>query len=737
MKKLLGIFGFLGAVLIIGLGFGYYKISPYLEDAKLRDFIQQKTSENYPNLNFKIADLSTSLGWNISVHLKDVLLTIKEPNPLKSNHLASIKIMDANIPWWGILTKAGNIQLDFSGVSADYHTYDQVNNWLIGLSTKEQKTKSDNQSSSSTEVSEIDSITKDWLNKITVSLDLKSVDLNILDKGVAKNKIHIESLGLDQISITKPFHLNLDSIIKAEGYRFQANLQGEVDLKEFLEKKIFETKLTAFLSQIFWQKKEIPDLKGKLNLNYSETSFILESDLDWASIGPLKFQIKQDQGSDLKIEGIDSRLKLKPLLNIFMEPSDAFSLVSEFPVVLKGALALSPSNQIKGKTSFSLAQKSEITLKDAGKLVITKLEGVQENDGVQVDLLAEQDKAKLNLKAIGKSLMATRPHYYLNIIANDLTLPSFENEDKGKKESSSSEKATASSKKSDSLELPESEIDLKLTNIYYEKTPINIKGKVFTHQSSVESSSMMIDLLGGKIVSPFKVNIEGNDYRGSFNTKLTNFNLDKFKPFLSEKVKNIQGVFEGSLEGSFKTQGEKKFYDVNYNLLGKDGLLQGVDLATKINAVIEKVNSIKKSLTPLNGSLLEEFKEIQIKGNLNQSLIRLDELTYLDKNASSLLIGKGSLGQIGSNQNSKLYLSFKEKDATRSAKLKKNLGSEELPLLLEGKEWSLKPDLGYTVEKIGKEVVQEKAKEEVKKVIDKNKDKIKEKAKDLLKGLFK
>lgn len=102
------------AILWIGLfiimGGLFYNAYKKLNPEVLVSLLKEQVEKNYPNSELKVGAVEYKYSIDFNVHLKDLILTRQD------KELGSIKEVELKIPWWLLLFKRGNAQINLTNL---------------------------------------------------------------------------------------------------------------------------------------------------------------------------------------------------------------------------------------------------------------------------------------------------------------------------------------------------------------------------------------------------------------------------------------------------------------------------------------------------------------------------------------------------------------------------------------------------------------------------------------------
>ena len=196
--------------------------------------------------------------------------------------------------------------------------------------------------------------------------------------------------------------------------------------------------------------------------------------------------------------------------------------------------------------------------------------------------------------------------------------------------------------------------------------------------------------------------------------------------------------FDGTLKGDVSgTASSKGLYDVQIKINAADGEIKGNKIGSYIKDLIGNVPVLSKSLDSRKVNLSDKFKAISFTGNLKNSHYDLKNIKYVGHSAERdiSINASGNLYPLSKSKKGVVDVNVVDKGEKLIKNLKKNIGSDTLPMRFTGYGLDLKPDYSYTIKKVSKGAIKTQGKKQVKKVVEKllKKDKLKK----VFKGLFK
>lgn len=259
------------------------------------------------------------------------------------------------------------------------------------------------------------------------------------------------------------------------------------------------------------------------------------------------------------------------------------------------------------------------------------------------------------------------------------------------------------------------ELDLEIEpgKITIEKKPFGLAGSINIKRGQLKTKNLKLTQDQGSVAVDLSAKFQPKSMEAKLHTEISKFELGSLSGFLPPIVEAVTGKANGSISADARMSGKNPpAYDARYSIKVLDGELKKIKLTEQIGAILNKVPFMKKDKEV---AYSDKFKEFSARGNADEKLIILDELTFSGLQNSLSMKGKGKIGQMGSKQKSELVLELTDPAGKIGAALKENTDSNVLPLRLAGSEIDLKPDYEYTLSRVGKgaakKVIEKKGKE--------------------------
>ena len=299
------------------------------------------------------------------------------------------------------------------------------------------------------------------------------------------------------------------------------------------------------------------------------------------------------------------------------------------------------------------------------------------------------------------------------------------------------------------IQLPKVFLTLKGNQIFIGDQEISYEAKVLAHKTSVSGKPIQLNYGSGVIKPQFTYTMQKNSgFSADFGVDFNKVEVTAFNAFFPPYLSNLKGNFQGRVKGNVSKGDDQLKYNIDADLIGKDGDLDKLNIAAILNPILNKVEILKGKL-PAENNISTKFEKLQVKTNVNPDWIELKSLNMSGhKNISKLeMRGDISMKDQLSKLTGNLYTS------QSAPEIKKLTGQTEIPFRLTGEGFAIyNPDIGYTTKKLlsyaGDKLKQDaakslsrekkKAEKEIKKKIEseveKQKKKLEESLKDKLKG---
>lgn len=751
-SKLKIIGGVLAVLILIFAGIMSYASSK-LNSEEIRKAAIEATQKVFPNATANLENVEIKWGLNFRIELKKFLLQTKDPQDSgqKPVDLAYVESLDVKIPIWAILTNGGVVEIEMNKPLVNYQEFPNTNNWVYALGDKLDKPVEETAKDSESKELSSDNPAVNLLSKSKVNVRITDVLVKYLLKNktngqVAVSKFLIKGLSLKdstafEIATTANFGMAENSTVS-----FDALAIGEVNIAEFLNKGEVQSQVILKINNFKKSdmKLKVPELNANFNVLAKKTgqmSGVVEASFEAHN------KLKTDFNLDKKIvlSNIDVNIELRDVAAIVGLGSQIDLSKSKFTA--KGGMTVLEDKSIQSDIEFALNPGVGFTTD--GISTLTTAHGSFKDGLLKAESLtnvlngsvATNFEMKVDLNNMAD--MSKWSPYSLKIIAQKMNISEDLIREKlwSKKPAEKTEEKSAFETKktaaSGETKLPPGTVDVQWSSILIANENFAGKGKIFTKENTVTIKDLTFNFSkgSGSLNQTLKMAKKSNTSEFTFN--LSNLNLDSFKGFLPPFVENFSGTFSGKVNGQatmFKNAQTPSF-DVNVNLDAKNGEIKNINLKDFVLPLIANVPVLGGMAESKDLNIDGKFDSLNLKGHFTEKNYNLANVAFISKNNVASVVGSGEIIPAGSRP-STMVVTFKE-NGKFGEKIKQNIGSNAIPMKLEGMGFGLKPVASYTISQVAKTAVQTKGKEALEKAIDKNLKKyIPEDAQEKVKGLF-
>lgn len=796
--RILKILGVIGAILLLLFGVAIIIVSNKIKNMDIKGLIISEIEKAAPGAKAHIENLDLSIGTSIAVDIKGLKLDLKENPGFSDSKLLEIKNLSMNLPLMAVLTKGGDIQISAEAPELNYFENKSEKNWSMAF-PQEKVTKQKNgpkrvakstnkeiAKSSKKEVLVEEQTDKnevpDFLKKSKVNITLKSILINYKLANNEKGTVILDKLRVKNFSLSQStaYELNVKlnkEIKKGELTTVSAILIGEVNLHEYLEGKKLITNYNIQLRDMRHKEIDLGDTVFKSNgkiIVDPKGSVELGGELDLEKLGNLTFNAKKES-KKITLEKIKFSFNVIEILKVLDANNSNVSgdkalFEGSGSLVIFDNLKVSPDLDIKIKPGF------EYTMKN-GVVIATDGFGKWSSKELSLDLTSRLLKGSVDLKIRGKlnSLDFSKDIIgsdkikvdlnIVNLVMNKKQLRSFlypksANEEDEKEDQEEESTNTAKSEEKDQqvakskvstppkrveskkpVELPNILVSAKWSKVYVDSAIFQGEANVFAKGSRIKSEGIFFKYSKGSGSVDFDVNLADSDkIKSKIKFKVNNLNLDSMKVLIPMKVRGISGTFTGNLDGNidYELSEKKEHYDIDASMTVADGQIDKLNVSESIKDTITKIPVVGSQLSKKEIKISNKFEKLIFNGNFKKEKFDIKNFTFNGSDKNADMTGKGVIHPLKDSPKSQLFIDYKDRTGSVSKPLVKNTGSDILPLLLEGPQFDLKPNINYTLNKASKRVYKNEGQKALKKLGDKLfKGKNKDDVKKLFKGLFK
>lgn len=735
MKKLLKVLGLIFVILSFVIAGGIFYASKKLNSDKIHSLVVQKIQEVFPFAEVSLKKVDYSLGLTITVDFFDLGLKLKKEN----EPLLSFSKAEAKLPLIPFILGSSKANVRIDSPHFTYKDIRGISNWSLALNSKKEVTKKIK--APSTEVSD-DEIGVEYgpLATFLVDVGVYNAVVKYVNNGeetmLTIDKIKVNDLGFSR---TASFEV-ISAFEKKDAVSLKAMIIGELDVSHLLKEEEIQLTLNNQITNINLPKfGQIPDVNAEAkikiqkntNINASMKGTVGDDSLFSTN---LKFENEKVEFSDLKlslaISSLLNQLTIKDVLkdidftksNLTFE-GDLVYGDKNLETNIKGSLGpevLVSNKKIKTKNKLDFTwHKKRLNL-----LLLTQTLDGQIDSNVNFKF----DPLNFDLKKIAP----------LDVKVHAQNIKFAERFVKKSEVPSSSEEVLPGSEKesSDTVFILPMMFTANFKDCLIDKSSLDGDISLTMTPESFKVTDLNLKVGEGNIKGRL-FSVFGKSIRGEFSVDVNKVNLEKLSGLIPVgEIKSVKGVVDLSSKGDFvkkETFTLKAKGHFNGSYLGVSDFDSGKYLTNYL-----------QGLPALSAFLPKDFKlessphieSLSTNYNLTSDKVVMTSIKSVVGKKVADFTGKGEISF--KEKNSYLQLNVRDRSGKVSKVLKKDFGVKTLPVLLEGKGFSLLPNYDYTVKKLGKKAIKTQGKKLLNKQINKLlKGKSKDDAKKLLEGLFK
>ncbi len=725
-------------VLFVGGFIGAYfyaasKISPE-EIRKLTLLELQKT---FPKSKVSLGKIELKFGTQINLDVEKLNIVHA------SGPLIELQSFVVKIPIFSILLGSGSIDIKIENPVVNYKELKEGNNWDLAMGQKKKET-----SPSSGAVTMSVPV---FLTGTKVNLNITGINLNYNllagDQGALKiNKFLIKNLNLKE-----PTAFEMNSNFSQKEMSLNALIIGEAHLQNLVKGKDLFSSIFITLSNIKASalKKEISEVKLHLNTTQDKKDH-LSGDLEF-NMGEgvtLKSNYLFSNGN-LKLTLMKGDISIKDLLSQLGESAPSDISLDRTVFNINGDLDILKNNRIKPNLKFSLSPSLNFDLNGIkgnyglegsyrGKKLTLNGKGEVLQGEIKTNLNGDFDIMQLKggvskIAPMSVSIWVKGISFTREMIRE--TLYAKKEETKGEAMKSSETKRSSPSETATSLPiLPQLRLDMFLDSIKIDNQDFSGKFRLITSFQKAILKDFDFNFSQGRglldVISEFKPG--GLDNQISF--KLTNLNLQGLNVFLPDTLSGIEGTFNGMVKGSVFSGDNKLNHDLYVDVKAYNGKIKGLPIKEKLQGMIDNIPVLKDKKIKLPEKLDGEFKRLDLKGRFASAKYSLNSFDFQGPDNTVDFKGDGQIFPLPNSLQGKIYINLKDKTGKIGPLLKRNTGTDMLPIRLTGYQFNLNPDYDYTIAQLAKGAVKQQTAKAKNKAKEKLKKTIEEKAGDLLKN---
>ncbi len=765
MKKvtLIVLASFCSFVILVMAGLYFYattQISPEL----IRKVTLEQLQKNFPAAKISLGKIDLSFGASIELHLDE--LDMQFSHKAKKYRLASVKNVSAKIPIWAILIGNGTIQVEVNNPSLGYYELGTENNWTLAMK------KSKGKSSAANVRSKVDVEKQEKLQEFSVpglvsrfrlNVEVKNVDVAYGLKDGSGGDVKFETFLLKNLNFESSTAFELLSKlditpIKGQTVSLEMLVIGELNLGEFIETqeiscktmiKARNIKLSNFAGDIPDIKTDIivkveknGNIKGNVQTSFSSRNKIVS-----------KFHVdsKEISLNDINVElYVSDLMEIAGVNNQMIDAGKTkFNVSGKMRMVGKKIL---PSITFAINPGVSFKYESVVGTSSVKGIFRGKRLSISSNirvfDG-NIDLNLKHDDIDINdnnfdplkLKPfvidIGVANLNVTKKQLQELIYTRASKSTSKSGTQGESIKNKSQPKAAESLSS--ISLPAALMKMKCARNSIGGSDFGCDGKI-----RVSRKKISIDFLKfhfsegkGKVVHSSKITSKG--IMSTFGFNLASLDMNSLSAFLPPMLDSITGTAKGKVGGSvdYLNNGSLR-YDVNVNTSMVDGEVKGMDIAGKVNKVVKSLSKLPKVGKKFKGAKKlqagDNFERLELVGRFRHSRYDFKKINFIGLHRKILISlskkGRAYIFPPPLKKDGVIDIDFSENYGLVSTKLNEIAGTKVVPIRVKGEQFSLMPDVGYTLSKLSKKVAKGAIKKEIKK-------QVKKKAGKKLKKLFK
>jgi hypothetical protein len=759
------------ALFFVLLGGVFYYASTKLKPEEIKKLTIEQAHKVFPNAEVTLGNVDIGFGLNFKINLEKFRIdALKDGSKIE---MLSVDQLVVKVPLWAILTNSGIIEIKLDAPMMNYHEFTEGNNWTYAMGTKSQEAISDankkeedkkaDSSSSKVSGSAVEFFGK---SKINVRFSDVSVKYSLRDNSNGEIKVgkflikglNFESTTAFEVQSVANFvmkdnskvsfdtlaigQFNISDLVKNGSVTSNVNIKMSKINKTGLDMKFpdVETNVDVLLKkdgELSGKLVTSFESQNKMTANFKMTKEIEISDIN---VDIVLKDIAAILGLDKSIDM--SKAKLSSKGNIIytadkkINANLSFSITPGISYSKEGIVAMTTvTGEFKGK-EISGRAKTEVL----DGTVISTMNGTfdpnQKFDMTKLspfEIKVSANGMKIPEKMIRAKLWDKKP------VADE------EKESEKSSETKSSDSTKNTKATAEAQPLPPTNVVVEWANINVGGEDFSGKGRIVTGQKTIAVDNLNFKFSKGlgKLTQTMILGKNASDSK--FNFEVQNLNLNSFKAFLPPFVENFSGNFTGKVSGSatmYATATKLPTYDVTVIANATKGEIKKLNIGEYINPMLANIPVVKDQARDKQIKIDGNFETFNMKGHFTNNQYSLNSFEFIGLDKKVQVTGNGEIYPIAGKSLSVVEATFTDNGGKISELLQKNTGSKVLPMRLSGPGFDLKPDYGFTINKLAKGAIKTKGEEKIKEVVQKNIEKIvpaeaKEKVKGLLNGLFK
>ncbi|MBH47936.1 MAG: hypothetical protein CME71_07160 [Halobacteriovorax sp.] len=713
------------------LGGIYFYITKTLTPENVRTLITKSLQTSFPQASIVVGGVEFGFGTSIDFHIKEIKVFGK-------TDLFQLSDARLRIPVWAILKGGGVVELEVNAPKFNFlQLPNKKTNWSLAMDSK------------SEDAGELGvAALPAFLVSSRLNIKMRDTTLTYRLTDNNKGELKVSKLLIKELGLENPAAFEIDTSFEFEQEVLgivsgKILLIGEADLHRFMSEGRLAVLSVATVSNIGAQKllpAKIPDFRSEIKSEFSRDGAVTGTSKTTFRNGEVSFQFLKGKENVLVdqlnfavplqdiaeilgggVKGLSAGKSglavtgsitfenedIKPELSLTVSPGASFSPMPSL------STAFDLSAKLSQKT-FSVVLNNQIF---QGRLVTSMSYIFPKNFN-----LSGQEFKPLDFSTKGVGLVLRRA-----------TLESFVDSPLRSDENAI---GTKSAKNEGTFILPFHH-NLEIRESRFEDVLFELDHSLSLSEDAEVKSKLELKLDSGKLSSLSTASMK-EAMSGKTEISLVDFPGRAVNPFIEKTIAQLNGKLSGSAKIAFKKSDKKIQFDGKYDFVMSDGQLRKINLQELLLPLKSKLGQFSDELDgAVSKTKIEpDFKKLEAAGSITNTNLSLKKFHFVGIKEKFDLQGSGRLALV-EDKTSEIFAIYKDKDGNLSSVLKKEVGSDELPLKLIGNGTNLKPDLAYTLKKLtpiyAKHKGKKKLKEKLNKVI---KDKDIKKVNKLLKGIL-
>lgn len=762
MRKSIKYFlGFLSILALLIFGVIYY-VSTKLSNEDVKSFLVLKIKETMPGTRVSIKQVDYSLGFAINFKVQDLDIKLKKNKP--GGELFFVSKAFIRVPLWAIFSKGGIIDIIISSPQVNYYEYQNgLNNWGLGKSAKRVRRLNKKTVPPQTDGTEggLDQTISlpIFFSKSKINIRSDNITVFYQTKEDIKGEFTVSKFLVKNISLNESAAFEMQSSIKItlpQERVFSSNilLIGEFDTPNFLEEGLLKSKAEVRLTdnKLSGFSFSIPDSRADIFLFSKQNDSRAELKLNLGDLLDMRANILM--GKTIQVDKLNAHFHLVPILK-----SSGISI--------KGLKLNDTKINISGAVRLSERPILNLKLKSINKIQYSLLKGP-----IDIGLLGTIRKRRVGLNIPLETLSGTGVIAIQTMLPPDITTVSLQNlsgtklklsldrikiaEEEIRQLIYSERKQVSDQKigsKNPSLKsvrqgqtrpffIPNFQLRLSGKRMIIGKSQFKFNGLIMAQDNILQSRGLSVSVGKRKTKINFMSKMGLRSVSTKFDLNIQKVPVESFRFILPQYLNQVSGIATTKLGGNLAIGENSLKYDIKLNSLIAHGGIENLKINDFVTDYVRNIPILDKQISKKDINISNKFKQFVIKGRFKETHYQVQKLDFIGNQNKIRIKGKGNLFPLSKKRKGAFFLTFKDNKGKIGKQLKKNIGTNVIPVRLAGNGFALKPDYSYTAKKIakstvraqGKKVLKKQGKKLLNKYLKGNK---KKQAEKLLKGLFK